>query len=161
MTSNGAAAVSRALSVLDSWDFSPIRQRLTGLGTYVADKVGLVEVEYKRFIAICVAYATPKNPTVISAQVDEYWHAHVLFTRNYREMSKAMGFEYLDHEPASDADSAKLELGYLRTMELYRRHFGEPNKEFWPEYAQICGGSGCSCSGTGNIGNDAPNFPVT
>lgn len=150
MQMHSSLKVSQVKDVLDRWNFGSVRQRLLEKGEYTIEQIDQAQEEYKRFVALCAEYASSERPIIMSAPIDPFWHNHILFTRDYRAMGEAIGTGYLNHEPASPNELAKLEPDYNRTLELYRLNFGEPNKQFWPEFAQICGGSGCSCSGGGN-----------
>lgn len=142
--------VAQATNILKDWDLSHVRKRLVEKGVYTPEEALAIETEYKRFVALCCGHATPAQPIVMCAKVDPFWHTHILFTRDYSAMGDAIGTGYLHHEPASPEDLAALEPGYNRTVELYQQNFGKPDTEVWPAFAQICGGSGCSCSGSGN-----------
>ncbi len=109
-----------------------------------------MSLEYKRFTALCSVHDTNSEPLPISTEVDPFWHTHLLFSENYVKMSNVLGSNYLHHKPASGDELIALEPGYKRTLSLYEQNFGKPNEKYWPEFSQICGGSSCSCSGTGN-----------
>lgn len=137
--------------LIEKWDMMLVRRYMTDrMGYEDGPQLDAMEVEYKRFMALCAACATVKDPMIMTSAVDPMWHAHILFTKDYEHMCALMGSRYLHHDPAFPEELPNLGDGYENTMHLYRVNFGEPNKHFWPAFAQICGGSGCSCSGTGN-----------
>lgn len=89
--------------------------------------------EYQRFAFLAVAAGHPVTP---SDQVDQAWHLHLLYTRNYwdRFCKEVLG-RPLHHGPteggASERD--KFDGWYRRTLESYRRLFGlVPPPDIWP-----------------------------
>lgn len=146
-----ASNARKAMDILVDWDMVDVKR-------YMAERMGYddrkhldaMEIEYKRFIALCFVGATLKDPMIMTNVIDPMWHTHILFTCDYTKMCQSFGKEHLHHEPAFPDELALLEDGYNRTKLLYSNSFGTPSTIFWPEFAQICGGSGCSCSGTGN-----------
>ena len=89
--------------------------------------------EYKRFLVLAMEAGHPVSP---SEDVDQAWHLHLVYTRSYWQhlCGKVLGRE-LHHEPTSggSAEGAKFHDWYARTLESYRRIFGEePPREIWP-----------------------------
>jgi len=89
--------------------------------------------EYRRFAFLAVAAGHPVSP---SDPVDQVWHLHLLYTRDYWEefCGRVLGTP-LHHGPARGgaAEVDKFTDWYARTRASYRRFFGEPPVEFWPE----------------------------
>lgn len=89
--------------------------------------------EYRRFVFVAVAGGHPVSP---SDAVDQVWHLHLLYTRDYWEVfcPKVLG-RPLHHGPALGGvrEGGKFAEWYERTRASYRRFFGEPPAEFWPE----------------------------
>jgi hypothetical protein len=87
--------------------------------------------EYRKFIYLAVASGHPVTPSV---EVDEVWHTHLLFTRNYKEMCDLLG-TFIHHGPGTGKkeEDSKFADQYVRTLESYERVFGHrPPEEFWP-----------------------------
>ncbi len=89
--------------------------------------------EYRRFAFLAVASGHGATP---SKAVDEAWHLHLLYTRDYWEefCPKALG-RPLHHHPADGGteDDAKYEGWYRDTLASYERLFGEsPPEDVWP-----------------------------
>lgn len=129
-----------ALVRLDKWDFTPIRKYAVAKGVYPAEKVNDVEREYKRFIALC---ATGRINTM-SRELDDFWHCHVLFSKNYTQMCHWLGVPYIHHNPCeTEEDRLNLADGYKETLEFYKQQFGLfPDAILWPVDGQICCGGG-------------------
>jgi hypothetical protein len=70
-----------------------------------------------------------------SKVIDEVWHAHILFTRAYRQFCQEVFGHPFDHDPElipADDQTAVFQAQYLATLDLYRREFGaEPPVDIW------------------------------
>lgn len=95
--------------------------------------------EYRRFLFLAMHAGHPVTP---SDQVDQVWHLHLCYTRSYwtrlcGEVLRAP----LHHEPTQGgaAEGEKFDDWYVRTMESYRRYFGEPTVDLWPPAAMRFG----------------------
>ncbi|WP_278913528.1 glycine-rich domain-containing protein [Deinococcus wulumuqiensis] len=89
--------------------------------------------EYRRFVVLA---ATAPHPVTPSKLVDEVWHTHVLFTRDYWERLTPLLPAPLHHEPGdgSPADDSHFAGQYGRTLDLYERTFGQPAPaDLWPD----------------------------
>ncbi|HEX8911285.1 MAG TPA: hypothetical protein VF796_02920 [Humisphaera sp.] len=93
--------------------------------------------EYKRFAFL---YASSGDPVAPSDVVDQVWHLHLLYTRNYWDAfcRDALG-KPLHHEPDAGRTGEQAKLGdwYADTLARYRRHFGEPPADIWPTAEQL------------------------
>jgi hypothetical protein len=92
--------------------------------------------EYRRFMLLAVAAGHPVTP---SDQVDQVWHLHLLYTRSYWEAfcGGVLG-QPIHHGPTRGGrqESVKFHAWYERTLDSYRRIFGEPPPaDIWPESA--------------------------
>jgi len=98
-----------------------------------AELADLVEGEYRRFLALTRAY--PELAIVPSGRVDEFWHGHILDTQKYGpDCERVFGF-FLHHFPyfgmRGAEDAQNLTASWKRTLDLYRRHFGDPPPGMW------------------------------
>ena len=82
--------------------------------------------EVLRFLALVAHYNETLTP---SRKVDDAWHELILFTRVYAEFCQSRFGRFIHHFPGGG--KTKNELLYRQTLELYRRHFGEPDSRFW------------------------------
>lgn len=80
---------------------------------------------YKNFLLLNFLHrGTPLVPT---REIDEFWHNHILHTREYMRDCDAIFGHYLHHRPAVPGkDTASLARDYQRTKELYLAEFGQP-----------------------------------
>lgn len=91
--------------------------------------------EYRRFLVVAALGGHPVSP---SADVDEAWHTHILFTRNYWEQfcESVLG-RPLHHDPDTGQASTAgtLDDWYARTLESYEAIFHEaPPADLWPTH---------------------------
>ena len=68
---------------------------------------------------------------VPTREIDEFWHNHILYTKNYCRDSQAIFGHYLHHQPLSpDENPALLVNDYLKTKQYYLEAFREPLENF-------------------------------
>ena len=138
---------------IEALNFDKLKFKLTSAKEAVMSKnvCQFAEQEYKRFLAL--KYFYPKETFVPNKLVDEFWHAHILDTKNYQmDCLKVFG-SYLHHYPYfgihDELDQQNLENAFKRTKELYEIWFG-PYPDFTA--AARCGDdhachapSSCAC----------------
>lgn len=93
--------------------------------------------EYRRFVHLAV---TAPHPVTPSAVVDEVWHTHLMFTRDYWLRFTPLLPAPLHHEPGdgTPASDAHFRSQYTRTLDLYHVTFGQvPPPEVWPDPRQV------------------------
>jgi hypothetical protein len=120
----------------DVLDLRKIRMKLAdpkeGKG-YDAAHLDVMEQEYRRFLALHIAY--PEAEVVPCSMVDEIWHQHILDTIAYRQDCEAIFGEFLDHYPyfgmQSEQEAQALHDAYGDTLEIYEREFGTPPDGTW------------------------------
>ena len=88
--------------------------------------------EYLRFVFLCAESGHPCTP---SDAVDQAWHLHLVYTWSYWNELCPLLPHPLHHGPTKGgaAEDAKHHEWYARTLESYRRLFGEePPADLWP-----------------------------
>lgn len=137
ITSTVASAANEALERLQrDLDLSNVRMKLAdpeeGKG-YGSDRLDLLEGEYRKFLALHMAY--PEADIVPCKIVDEMWHQHILDTIAYRGDCDRLFGRFLDHFPyfgmRSEEDAQDLLDAYANTLDLYRSAFGDPPAGSW------------------------------
>lgn len=114
---------------LASWNMDAVKTFLVRSEGLPRSIVDALETEYKHYVALAVTYGAPLP---ISAEIDPFWHVHIIHTENYIGMCRMLGVEYLHHAPVSRNGAALAADIYRRvTLPLYRAHFGEPNPAYW------------------------------
>jgi hypothetical protein len=147
----GTAEKAEQSANIASWDMSMVLQYLVERKGWTLTQCADLEREYKRYISLCLSY--PDEKLTPSRDVDEVWHTHILFTKNYRRFCQAVNGAYLDHSPHLEADKKNPELKKLpqRTMELYERHFGKADSRIWPwASAELSDGGNCTDASCGD-----------
>jgi hypothetical protein len=127
---------TKALDRVSVLDLSDIRLKLAdpveGNG-YSPEHLDLMEQEYRRFLAMHIAY--PDAEVVPCHIVDEMWHAHILDTIAYRRDCEAVFGEFLDHYPyfglRSEEEAQELDSAYADTLTIYESEFGTPPDGTW------------------------------
>lgn len=96
--------------------------------------------EYKRFICLMVQAGHPVTP---SDQVDQAWHLHLTYTRSYWDgLCQQVIGRPLHHQPTQGgiAEARKFKEWYQRTLDSYRRIFGQaPPSDIWPDHVKRFG----------------------
>ncbi len=88
--------------------------------------------EYRRFAFLCVVSPTPMTP---SEEVDEVWHQHLIYSRDYWDVwcPTVLGAR-LHHDPTrgGPAQQAHFRAQYATTLATYETWFGPPPEAYWP-----------------------------
>lgn len=78
---------------------------------------------YKNFLTLFKQH--PNEGLVPNKHVDEFWHNHILFTKEYIKDCIAIFGHYLHHIPANANDNPEILVQqFLKTKELYFDAFG-------------------------------------
>lgn len=88
--------------------------------------------EYQKFAFLTVAAGHPCAP---SDAVDQAWHLHLIYTRSYWEDFCGKVLKTPLHHGPTRGGGRELEKHvdwYQKTLESYRRFFGEPPADLWP-----------------------------
>jgi hypothetical protein len=99
--------------------------------------------ELKRYLSISAQHPGHRFPMVQS--LDPLWHTFIIFTREYHEFCNLLGAGYLHHAPhVGDVDVCAMRQDYRRFLDIYKRTFGPPPGDIWPEEIHgECGGGDC------------------
>ena len=122
---------------ISQYDFEP-DQPLNFTRRLARDKAWTIEfargavAEYRRFCFLAFAGAGVMTP---SEEVDEVWHLHLTYTREYWEVwcGGVLGGP-LHHDPTEGGPDQEryFRARYAATLATYERYFGPPPAEFWP-----------------------------
>lgn len=89
--------------------------------------------EYRRFCFLAVTVSHPVTP---SDAVDQVWHLHLTYTRDYWERfcPQVLG-RALHHGPTAGGsdEQHRYFAQYAETLRSYERVFGTPPADLWPE----------------------------
>lgn len=122
--------------MMDKMDLEPIMVKLMdkeeGLG-WSLEKVQQIANEYRNFLILCKE--NPDMPIVPAADVDDFWHFHILDTFNYQEDCQNYFGYFLHHFPyfgmRGEQDEANLAKAWADTCTLYESRFGSIDKDIW------------------------------
>lgn len=117
---------------LDAADAFSFTSRLArDRGWTVAFARGAV-AEYRRF---CFLTQISPRPVTPSEEVDEVWHLHLTYSRDYWDVwcKKVLGAP-LHHDPSrgGQVEDSRFRVQYAETLALYERYFGLPPEAYWP-----------------------------
>ena len=119
--------------VILAWPFpAAMPDRLAQEHGWTADFTGRALTEYRRFLVLALTSPTPVTP---SRAVDEVWHTHLTFTRDYWEALTPRLPRPLHHDPGSGdpGDPQRYAAQYAATLALYEDTFGAPPPtDLWP-----------------------------
>src|SRR5688572_3250946 len=87
-----------------------------------------IAVAYKTYLTMLVKYPDDAEDILLSEDVDEFWHTHILQTRKYMQDCQNVFGNYLHHEPyvgeVTSADIERRTVQAEKTRQLYEREFG-------------------------------------
>lgn len=108
-------------------------QRLARENQWPLEYAEAVVYEYRRFLFLAMVAGHPVTP---SDEVDQAWHLHLLYVDSYwNRLVKDVLPHPLEHGPTKGgaAERAKYFDWYAKTLEAYRKWFGEePPHGIWP-----------------------------
>ena len=88
--------------------------------------------EYLCFLELAIQFGAQQSPSHI---VDQAWHIHLQFTKDYWEYlcPTILGFN-LHHVPTTKSKEASEQnyKQYVNTLDNYEQLFGSPDPHFWP-----------------------------
>jgi uncharacterized protein (TIGR04222 family) len=113
----------------DRLDFTARLAREQG---WTRDEARSAVAEYRKF---CFLTATVGRCMTPSEIVDQVWHLHLTYTRDYWNVfcPQVLGCD-LHHEPTrgNAGETAQFRECYADTLAEYHQHFGVPPERYWP-----------------------------
>lgn len=91
---------------------------------------------YRRFCFLAVVTSSEVTPSEI---VDEVWHQHLIYTRDYWDVWCAKVLRArLHHNPTPGGPDAqqRYRAQYAETLALHETYFGPPDPSLWPGTAE-------------------------
>ena len=108
-------------------------QRLARDNGWTIEFARRVVLEYRRFCYLAVAAGHPVTP---SDAVDQAWHLHLTYSRDYWNVfcPEVLGTD-LHHGPTTGGkqEGMKYRNWYQHTVSSYQEAFGEPPADIWPD----------------------------
>ena len=91
-----------------------------------------IELAYKNYLTMLVKYPDDAEDIMLSKDVDEFWHTHILQTIKYTEDCQNTFGNFLHHAPhigeRTPADLEKRDVLAEKTRRLYEQEFGGAEK---------------------------------
>ena len=105
----------------------------------VASDPALAVEEYRRFLTLLIDEKSVLTPCKL---IDEFWHQHILDSRNYFLFCSQVAGKYLHHVPRYEKTHGFHEPGFQQTQALYQKRFGvSPPPQIWAHRGES---GGCS-----------------
>jgi len=108
--------------------------RLAAENGWTGTFAGRVAAEYRRFLALIAISDEQLTP---SDAVDQAWHLHMAYTRDYwHGLCRDIVGRDIHHEPTSGGPEQREQYRdrYAHTLDLYRGTFGDPPPaDIWPD----------------------------
>jgi len=130
-----------------------VRERVLKEGELSETIVDVAIEEYRKFMVLLAL--GNRNLAMCSKEVDEIWHNHILFTRDYAQFCQSIFGSFVHHMPATSAQPVS-QASVDRFYSAYETIFGQVspiwNAQYFPCLLKgACGGipQGCGdCGGT-------------
>jgi hypothetical protein len=123
--------IEQVIASIESLDLESVKVRLMDpeLGEgWTREYADGIEQGYRNYLTMLAKYQDHAEDILLSKDVDEFWHTHILQTIKYSEDCEAVFGKYLHHAPhvgeVTSADKAKRIALAEKTRHLYQREFG-------------------------------------
>jgi hypothetical protein len=115
----------RALQLLADYDLGRVRSRLLREGAMPTSWLDDAILEFRRYLGLRAIEG--RSLLMFSKQVDNVWHACLLFSRLYADLCQQAFGQFIHHEPA-DGPEPNPEARWQEFEAAYRRVYGEPHR---------------------------------
>src|SRR5690242_310056 len=110
------------IAAIQLLDLEPVKLRVMDpeLGEgWTRDYADGIAAAYRNYLTMLVKYPDDAEDILLSEDVDEFWHTHILQTRKYMQDCQDVFGNFLHHEPhvgeVTTADLAKRDLQAEKT----------------------------------------------
>lgn len=120
--------VPEVIAAIQALDLESVKLRIMhperGQG-WTRDHADSIENAYKNFLSMLVKYPDDAGDILLSEDVDEFWHAHILQTMKYADDCEHLFGNFLHHNPQIGEGSPERRAAQIaKTRRLYLREFG-------------------------------------
>lgn len=119
----GNIELQRAYNKIMNLDLSQVAYRLVKVEGYKEKEVEQVIVQYRRYLFLRKKYPNMCMPP--SDDIDQAWHAHILYTQDYHKLCNDVFYDrkdsFLHHQPTERIWHEE----FKDTQKLYKQEFGE------------------------------------
>jgi hypothetical protein len=120
--------IEQVVAAIRALDLEPIRQRVMDeeLGEgWSREHAESVERGYRNYLTMLVKHPEDLEDIVVSKDVDEFWHTHILHTMKYTQDCERVFGHYLHHNPhvgkRTQADIQRKAAQVEKTRRLYEQ----------------------------------------
>src|SRR6266849_3632551 len=140
--------VAQVIAAIRALDLEPIKLRVMDpeLGEgWARDYAESIERAYRNYLTMLVKHPEDAEDIVVSKDVDEFWHTHILHTMKYTEDCERVFGTYLHHNPDigghAPAEIDRKATLVEKTRRLYQQEFGRMQNcnTAWAANAAMCG----------------------
>ena len=136
--------LARARAEIEALDLSLVKRKIAckdeGYG-WTPEHTERIERGYRQFLSLLASH--PGTQFAPTRDIDKFWHAHILSTRQYAADCERIFGEFLHHNPTLGmlGDEDKLDQAYQALHTLFEREFGEavPANAVTPAEPAWCG----------------------
>jgi len=119
--------LAEAKDYINNLDLTHIKKRVQKENKWSPRMVEVATQFYRNFLILCKKHEDiALSPT---QQIDEIWHAHILYTHEYHEMSEKVFGRYLHHQPFHEEEvkeKGQSENHIQLLQRLHKEEFGKP-----------------------------------
>lgn len=112
---------------IENLDLEYLEKRLSDRYKWSSEDASEAVRRYKNFLLLLLKY--PDQVLAPAPDIDEAWHNHILFTREYMHDCQTIFGDYLHHAPSQNSDPEEkrvMQEAQSRTSDLYIQEFNEP-----------------------------------
>jgi hypothetical protein len=125
------------LKAISEWPLEKIAERVAAKLNWSLKYSQSVECEYRKFIFISAV--RPSSGYGMAGPVDQFWHQHILDTRDYLAMCQVVAGQFIHHVPTEDKLKGTMQNNaYGLTLSDLKTFFGEASFEIWPQISTAC-----------------------
>lgn len=120
-------SLQASIEAIYSFDLSFIYERLIKVDKWTRRSARKAIEQYKNYLVLKRKYGG-LYMLPPSQEIDEVWHAHILYTEEYNQFCQDIFGGFLHHHPSITEDGAskeKLEELFDETQTLYHYEFGQ------------------------------------
>ena len=138
--------VEQVIAAIHALDLQPIKLRVMDpeLGEgWTREYTESIEHAYRNYLTMLVKHPEDAEDIVVSKDVDEFWHTHILHTMKYTEDCERVFGTYLHHNPdiggRAPVEIERKAALVEKTRRLYQQEFGcARNSRADAEKAAMC-----------------------
>jgi hypothetical protein len=126
-----ARPVQDVISAIQALDLESVKVRAMDpeLGEgWTREYADSIETAYRTYLTMLVKYPDHAEDILLSKDVDEFWHTHILQTMKYADDCEAVFGQFLHHSPhigeVTPADHEHRARQAEKTRNLYEKEFG-------------------------------------